>query len=276
MRVDDQVQRGIAVHAHQRRVAERVAQRGELPVHHGAHRGRVVSVQDGVVDPVVAVHDRGAALLRNGLGAERNAVARRRRRGGRRAAGPGPTANPIDVPGVPDIRWACRNRRARPRSGRRVQVGEHPDQCVDAAVDDGAGRQALRVRRAVRTTCPATNSTIWNGAPSTESSSHSVIARATGTAVSCSAATTLYSRAMSCADGVSPCSGGRRNTHFDASSSTRKVRLERPPEISCARNSPSRSMPSRTQILVQRGEVEPVKSVSGSHRTCLSPGALAG
>lgn len=32
-----------------------------------------------------------------------------------------------------------------------------------------------------RTTCPATNSTIWKGAPSTVSSSHSAIARATGT-----------------------------------------------------------------------------------------------
>ncbi|CFR66034.1 Uncharacterised protein [Mycobacterium tuberculosis] len=69
-----------------------------------------------------------------------------------------------------------------------------------------------------RTTCPATNSTTWNGAPSTESSWHSEIVRATGTGVSPSAATTLYSRAMSCADGVSPCRGGRRTNQLDASS----------------------------------------------------------
>src|SRR5258705_10133432 len=71
-----------------------------------------------------------------------------------------------------------------------------------------------------------------------------VTAGATGTGVSCSAATTLYSRAMSCADGVSPCSGGRRNTHFEVSSETRNVRLDRPPEISSARNSPVRAMPT--------------------------------
>lgn len=47
---------------------------------------------------------------------------------------------------------------------------------------------------------------------------HSEIVRATGTGVSPSAATTLYSRAMSCADGVSPCRGGRRTNQLDASS----------------------------------------------------------
>ncbi len=95
-----------------------------------------------------------------------------------------------------------------------------------------------------RTTWPATNSTIWNGAPSTDSSSHNPIVRATGTGVSCSAATTRYSRAMSCADGVNPCSGGRRTNQLVASSYTRNVRLERPPEMNSARNSPSRPMPS--------------------------------
>src|SRR5271156_6378111 len=101
----------------------------------------------------------------------------------------------------------------------------------------------------LRTTCPATYSTIWNGAPSTAASLHSVIARATGTGVSARPATTVYSRAMSCADGVSPCSGGRRSTHFDASSATRKVRLERPPEISSAVSSPSRPMPAERRCL---------------------------
>src|SRR3984957_17648130 len=101
----------------------------------------------------------------------------------------------------------------------------------------------------LRTTCPATYSTIWNGAPSTDASLHSVTARATGTGVSARPATTVYSRAMSCADGVSPCSGGRRNTHFDASSATRKVRLERPPEISSAVRSPSRPTPTERRCL---------------------------
>ncbi len=53
----------------------------------------------------------------------------------------------------------------------------------------------------MRTTWPGTYSTIWNGAPSTESSSRIVTAPATGTGLSASAATTRYSRAMSCADG---------------------------------------------------------------------------
>ena len=35
-----------------------------------------------------------------------------------------------------------------------------------------------------------------------------------------------------------------RSTHFDWSSNTRKVRLERPPEINSARRSPERAMPS--------------------------------
>ena len=96
-----------------------------------------------------------------------------------------------------------------------------------------------------------------------------VTARATGTGVSCSAATTRYSRAMSCADGVSPCSGGLRSTHFDASSATRNVRLDRPPEISSARSSPLRGMPTVLEVAVQGVEVKPVER--GSHRTCLPP-----
>ena len=192
---------------------ERVAQGRELPVHHGANPGRVVGVQDGVVDPVVAVHDRSPALLRNRFAAEPNAAAQRRRRGGRRVAAPAPTANPTGALGVPDIRWVCRNRLSPTASGStlcrstrtRIRASTQPSI---------TGGPAPRVRRGARTTCPATYSTIWNGAPSTESSSHRATARATGTGVSCRAATTLYSRAMSCADGVSPCSGGRRSTHL--------------------------------------------------------------
>src|SRR6202007_1062572 len=63
-RVGGQVQRRSAVDAHQRRVADRVAEGGELPVHDGAYLLGIVGIQDGVVDAIVAVHDREAALLR--------------------------------------------------------------------------------------------------------------------------------------------------------------------------------------------------------------------
>ena len=84
-----------------------------------------------------------------------------------------------------------------------------------------------------------------------------VTARATGTGVSCSAATTRYSRAMSCADGVSPCSGGRRSTHLDASSNDQERQVGPPagdelgPQLTRARDA------DRAQVAVQGVEVEP-------------------
>src|ERR1700761_9154888 len=123
----------------------------------------------------------------------------------------------------------------------------------------------------LRTTCPATYSTIWNGAPSTESSLHSVTARATGTSVSARPATTVYSRVMSCADGVNPCSGGRRSTHFDASSATRKVRLDRPPEISCAVSSPLRLTPAERRCLSSAERSSPSRVTASVYHSGLAP-----
>src|SRR2546423_69540 len=61
----DHVEHRVAVYAHQRGVTERVAEGGHLPVQNGDDLGRVLRVEDRVVDPVVPVHDRAAALWRN-------------------------------------------------------------------------------------------------------------------------------------------------------------------------------------------------------------------
>ena len=58
----------IPVDEHQPEVGERVPERGHFPVHDRADRAGIVAVQDGVVEPVVAVHDRGAALHWRRLG----------------------------------------------------------------------------------------------------------------------------------------------------------------------------------------------------------------
>ena len=81
---------------------------------------------------------------------------------------------------------------------------------------------------------------------------------------------------MSCADGVSPCSGGRRSTHFDASSPTRNVRLDRPPEISSARSSPLRGMPDLLEVAVQGVEVEPFQRSQSPDLSTTADFAAAG
>ena len=58
--------------------------------------------------------------------------------------------------------------------------------------------------------------------------------RGTGTSVPASAASTVCSRAMSCAVGSTWPSGGRRSTHSWVASPIEYVRFERPPEISDA------------------------------------------
>ncbi|GFJ86468.1 hypothetical protein Prum_001100 [Phytohabitans rumicis] len=54
----------VPVDEHQPQVGERVAERGHLPVHDRPDRAGVAGVEDGVVEPVVAVHDRRTALRR--------------------------------------------------------------------------------------------------------------------------------------------------------------------------------------------------------------------
>ncbi len=127
-----------------------------------------------------------------------------------------------------------------------VQVCQHPDQCVDTAFDDVLVAQGLEFSAAAD---HLSGNVFDHLERRTEHRHRRCTARPRGPPeprYSASAATTLYSRAMSCADGVSPCSGGRRSTHFDESSATRKVRLERPPEISCARSSPVTADAGRT------------------------------
>ena len=240
----DDVEHRVAVHAHQRGVAERVAQRGHLPVQHGEHLGGVLRVEHRVVDAVVAVHDRGAALRRNRFCQSRMQPLDV---GVRWIVLP-PDQLPLPAPtphlaleiagGLAEVAEPDRLRIDR------VQVGQHLDQRVDAVADRAPCRRAPRVRRRAARHGPPRTPPSETARRSTESSLRIVTARATGTGVSCSAATTRYSRAMSCADGVSPCSGGLRSTHFDASSKTRNVRLDRPPEISSARSSPVRGMPT--------------------------------
>ena len=111
----------------------------------------------------------------------------------------------------------------------------------------------------MRTTWPGTYSTIWNGAPSTESSSRIVTARATGTGLSASAATTRYSRAMSWADGVRPCSGGPAQHPPGLVVVDQEGQIGPPtgdelgPQFAGARNAGS------LQVSVQRRQVEPVE-----------------
>ena len=77
-----------------------------------------------------------------------------------------------------------------------------------------------------------------------DSSSHSTTAGGTGTSVAPSAEVTRYSRATSWAEGVRPARGGVRITQADDPSSSRKVRLDRPPAISRAVSGPARSTPA--------------------------------
>src|ERR1700682_4125609 len=74
------------------------------------------------------------------------------------------------------------------------------------------------------------------------SESHATAA-ATGTAVVLSAAITLYSRTISCAEDVSPDNGGRRTTQADCSSLTLNVKLDRPPASAVTTSSPCTSTP---------------------------------
>ena len=94
-------------------------------------------------------------------------------------------------------------------------------------------------------------------------------ARATGTGVSSTTATTRYSRAMSWADGVSPCNGGRRSTHFESSSRTRKVRFDRPPAISPREVHPRGRDAHCPEAAAQRGQVQAVRWTSPAPRRSL-------
>ena len=105
---------------------------------------RVVGVQDGVVDAVVAVHDRRAALLRNRLLQTRNAAAATsasRSSSGRRTSShcePQRAHLAFQISaGLAEV--------AESDGGRvdGVQVGQHPDQRVDAAVDDALVAERL-------------------------------------------------------------------------------------------------------------------------------------
>ena len=80
---------------------------------------------------------------------------------------------------------------------------------------------------------PSTNSMTKNGRSLTASSVHSPTVTGTGIPAGPSECMSRYSRDMSCAVGSTWCSGGRRRAQARPSaSSTRKVRLERPPAIS--------------------------------------------
>jgi hypothetical protein len=79
---------------------------------------------------------------------------------------------------------------------------------------------------------PSTNSMTKNGRSLTVSSVHRPIVLGTGMPEGPSEVMRRCSRTMSCAVGSTWWIGGRRRTHArPAVSSTRKVRLERPPAI---------------------------------------------
>ena len=70
------------------------------------------------------------------------------------------------------------------------------------------------------------------------------------------------------ADGVRPCSGGRRSTQREVSSLTRNVRLDRPPEMNSARRSPLRGTPASRRCRSRAVRSRPSRSVT---QNCLPP-----
>ena len=131
----DQVEHRMAVYAHQRGVAERITERGHLPVENGDHLGGVLRVQDRVVDAVVAVHDRASALRRNrfcqsgmqplDIGVRRIVLA--------------PHQLPLRAPAA-HLAFEVTGGLAEIAEPHRlwvdgVQIRKHPDQCVDAIAD---------------------------------------------------------------------------------------------------------------------------------------------
>ena len=107
------------VHLQQPEVGERIAERADLPVEHGDHVA--VVVDHAVVEAVVAVHDRGRALLGDAARAARRA--RGRPPGSSRVLPLVPLAVPAlqlagDVALVAAERRRGRRRRDRPRGWR--------------------------------------------------------------------------------------------------------------------------------------------------------------
>ena len=151
-----------------------------------------------VVEAVVAVHDRGRRRVgERGAQPAGELVDRRASRGSSSA----PTARPSAAPGARRSRRddrirRGRPRRSRPRGSRRVRrrgfrAAAGSDRC-DSCCDLGAGAQDHAV----------------DSAPSRRTARRSRLGRrrtravaGTGTAVRASAASTVYSRAMSCAVG---------------------------------------------------------------------------
>ena len=254
----------MAVHAHQRGVAERVAERRHLPV------------EDG--DAPWSRRRRPASCCRCGS-------RRARSRCGSAAESPAPSLAcsiltsasrgsssrldqvPLRTPpphlalevagGLAEV--------AEPDGVRvdRVQVGEHLDQCVDARFDGAPCRRAPRAPRCGAPPGPARSRPSGTALRARSRRCASSRRGRPGTGVSASAATTLYSRAMSCADGVSPCSGGRRSTHLrgvveDQERQVGPAAGDRAPRAAhrCAgrpvsrrcRSSAPRSRPSRVQV----------------------------
>ena len=95
-----------------------------------------------------------------------------------------------------------------------------------------ASSKAFSASGTSRTMWPSTNSITKNGRSLTASSVHRPMVLGTGMPEGPSEVMRRCSRTMSCAVGSTWWIGGRRRTHArPAVSSTRKVRLERPPAI---------------------------------------------
>ena len=197
-------------------VGQRVAERAHLPVEDGHDAAGPGGVQDGVVEPVVAVHDRVDALRRQRADAVRRAA--------RRAPAASSTR---DASHCCDQRrsWRAMKPAGRPNSasptvGRvdGVQRGEH----VDERLADRApvvrrrrrSRPAARCGRCARARAPSRRT-------ARRARRRGTSVRGTGTAVPSSAVSTRYSRPMSCAVGRMCPSGGRRRMTSPASQATR-------------------------------------------------------
>ena len=203
---EDEVEGRVPVDAHHRDVGHRVAEGGQLPVDDRRPRPASVGSQRACCRCGSRRARSTRTLLRDRFGSRREPARPPWR----------PSQSPIERPTGPTTR-SCRARIAVGAA----EVVEADRVVVDRVQRDERVHQPRRARRRLRvgervevgrgcgSSGPATNADHGERrAHQRLRPSHSPTARATGTAVPCSAWVTRNSRATSCADGVRPARGG--------------------------------------------------------------------